>query len=430
MNWKNFAINLGALLLFITILMVAIIGVNYWLGPINVYIIIGLHALAAAGMLFSFRKDFSSKELWIAIAIVAVIWLIAILLIYGGKLFGGHPKTEVETTSQNDVNKKTTDELDNANAQWANAISERDEAKNERDNAQSELSYASERIDSLKKALNKCKGVKEPLTPEEEIALLKREVANLKKGPKKITLTAEPDVTEEKFTNIKFGQPAPTITTENYDATGGSLPITQYEGDIKGDFWVTIDGQGHLLYALKASAWPITQAPKLNFENGPDFVLDQQAGYWYYIDLSRLVSVQEINNYQYAVEWNVYIGQTNYGTGSYPTYLPHQSLKPLINKVRGKEWGEISDSDLTQMRKENKNIWTPEAEGGLRPFRLDATNGRALGKEDRNLYQGWNFRNIIFAKKKTTITGQLFYSPKDSHSHKTYAIKPFTIMTT
>jgi hypothetical protein len=392
MNWKKIFMYSGFSLVGIAGILLLMALANYMF-PMNIFVNLGVQLILLIILItiMFYQSGRTLEEQGIVYAFAIVAWLIIVWFVYGNKLFSDKSEAKVETVTTQPAN----DELANANAQWANAIAERDNANNE-------LSNASERIDSLTKALNKCKGIKEPLTPEEEIALLKKEVAALKKSPKKVTFTAEPDVQETKFTG-NFGKPAPTITTENYDATGGSLPITEFEGDIKGDFWVTIDGQGHLLYALKASAWPITQAPKLNFENGPDFVLDQQAGYWYYIDLSRLVSVQEINNYRYAVEWNVYIGQTNYGTGSYPTYLPHQSLKPLINKVRGKEWGEISDSDLIQMRKENKNIWTPEAEGGLRPFRLDATNGRALGKEDRNLYQGWNFRNIIFAKRKTTI---------------------------
>ncbi|MFZ2310482.1 MAG: hypothetical protein WAW11_02975 [Patescibacteria group bacterium] len=394
MNWKKVitysAIGVGCVIgVLILMWLISLVF------PMNIYLNIAIQAflLAALLLIMLYQSTRTGTEKLIICSVTALVWLIAVYVFYGDQIFSGKSETtaEAEITTTQPAN----EELANANAQWANAIAERDNAKNE-------LSYASEQIDSLQKALNKCKGVKEPLTPEEEIALLKRENAALRKGPKKFTLTAEPDVQETKFTG-NFSKPAPTVTTENYDATGSSLPITEFEGDIKGDFWVTIDGQGHLLYALKASAWPITQAPKLNFENGPDFILDQQAGYWYYIDLSRLVSVQEINKYQYAVEWNVYIGQTNYGTGSYPTYLPHQSLKPLINKVRGKEWGEISDSDLALMHMENKNIWTPGVEGGFRPFRLDDKNGRAFGKEDRNLYQGWNFRNIIFAKRKTTI---------------------------
>lgn len=392
MNWKKILMYSGLSLAGIAGIMLLMALVNYMF-PMNIFINLGIQLLLVIVMLILmfYQSVRTTEEKWIVRAFAIVAWLIIVWFAYGSKLFPSKAEVKVETVEA----QPTNDELANANAQWANAISERD-------NAQSELSGASERIDSLQKALNKCKGIKEKLTPEEELALLRKENAALRKGPKKVTFAAEPeDVTEEKFTNIKFGQPAPTITSETYDADGTSLPITQYEGEIKGDFWVTIDGQGHLLYALKASAWPITQAPRLNFENGPEFTLDSQSGYWYYVDLSRLVSVQEINK-KYA-EWNVFIGLTNYGTGSYPTFLPHQSLKPLINKVRGKEWGEISDSDLIQMRKENKNIWTPEAEGGLIPFRLDATNGRALGKEDRNLYQGWNFRNIIFAKRKTTI---------------------------
>lgn len=66
-------------------------------------------------------------------------------LLYGNQLTSNKPE-EVET--ENIKVQPTNDELVNANAQLANAI-------NERDNAQSELAGASERIDSLQKALNK-----------------------------------------------------------------------------------------------------------------------------------------------------------------------------------------------------------------------------------------------------------------------------------
>lgn len=281
-----------------------------------------------------------------------------------------------------------------------------------------ELAKLTLRAESLQIALNKCLGIKEPLTPEEEIELLKREVEALKKAPKQTTYrpapyksAPAPDVTEKNFGGgftPQPSRPSTTVTTEMFNPNNAALPITQFEGGFSGAYCLTINDDGYLVYAVKNTPM-FTQAPRLNSENGNELTLDPQSDYWVYIDYTHLVSVQEINNYDYAVEWNIYIGQTNYGTGSYPTYLPHQSLKPLINKVRGKEWGEISDDDLVKMRRENSDIWTSTTEGTLRPFRLDATNGRAYGKEDKNLYQGWNFRTRIYAKKRTTTTG--YYVP-------------------
>jgi hypothetical protein len=275
------------------------------------------------------------------------------------------------------------------------------------------LKAALARADSLQAALDICCPKPKVLTVEEKLAIVERELAALKRAPRSYNskpkdVSPTEDVVEKSFTGNNFKPKNTTVTEETFPADNTSLPITQYEGGFSGAYCLTINDDGYLVYGIK-NAPNITQAPLLNSENGPAMTLDNASGYWFYIDYNRLVSVQEINTWNYAMEWNVYIGQTNYGTGSYPTYLPHQSLKPLINKVRGKEWGEITDDDLMQMRKENPDIWTPSSEGTLRPFRLDATNGRAYGKEDKNLYQGWNFRTKIYAKKRTTIG---YYVPK------------------
>jgi len=267
------------------------------------------------------------------------------------------------------------------------------------------------RADSLQAELDKCPGRVRPKTDKERIAELEKQLKNLsgRGGSRSKTVKVKAptrDLTEKNFSGGGFAPINSSKSTEIIPGGNATLSTTLYEGGLEGDYCTTIDATGHIVYAMKNSVFlagkPSIPAPRLNGENGQEMQLDKESGWWFYAD-GRLISVQEINNYQYAVEWNVYIGQTNYGTGSYPTYLPHQMLKPLINKTRGKEWGEISDEDLIKMRAENPNIWTPSSEGGLRPFRLDSENGRALGKEDRNLYQGWNFRTRIYAQKKTTI---------------------------
>lgn len=290
------------------------------------------------------------------------------------------------------------------------------------------LKAAITRADSLQAALDICCPKPKVLTLEERLEIAERELAALKRAPKQTytrttkSSTPKNDVAEKSFgTSGGFKLKNTTTTEETFPADNTSLPITQYEGGFAGAYCLTINDDGYLVYGLKNTP-AITQAPLLNSENGPAMTLDANSGYWYYIDYTRLVSVQEINTWAYAMEWNVYVGQTNYGTGSYPTYLPHQSLKPLINKVRGKEWGEITDDDLTQMRKENPDIWTPNSEGTLRPFRLDATNGRAYGKEDKNLYQGWNFRTKIYAKKRTTIG---YYVPKFQNHYLKQKVNTF-----
>jgi len=298
--------------------------------------------------------------------------------------------------------------------------SEKEQAEKEQADADAQkLQDAKSRADSLQIALDECCPKPKVLTVEEQLGLLRDEITTLKKSTrvtytrsyrKPVTAPA-PDVAEKSFSGSSNFVPEPTksvsATVETFSGDNGTLSVTLYEGGYDGDYCLTIDGTGHLVYCLKNSTFmsvkPSIPAPRLNGENGPEFTFDQATGYWYYVD-GRLISVQEINNYDYAIEWNVYTGQTNFGSGSYPTYIPHQMMKSLINKVRGKEWGEITDNDLSKMRAENPNVWTPTLEGTLRPFRLNSSDGRALGKEDRNMYQGWNFRTRIFAKKKITIT--------------------------
>lgn len=207
------------------------------------------------------------------------------------------------------------------------------------------------------------------------------------------------DVAELAFPKATFSAPvrsaAPVRTETSYSAEDSSLPITNYEGAITGNFGTTINSDGHLIYFVKESVIANNKgniAPRLNGVNGEPFVLDKNSGYWYYVD-SRLISSQEINSSGYAVVWNVYIGKVNYGTGSYPAFLPHQSLKALINKVRGFEYGEITKEDLAQMGQENASI----ANGTIRPLRITSSPGH----DNANFWHGWNFVTKIYAKKKT-----------------------------
>ena len=276
------------------------------------------------------------------------------------------------------------------------------------------------RADSLQLALNDCLGVSKPLTLEEQVTQLQNDLANLKNQPKTTTVRTgtgnkqksskqktSVDVVESTFSSNFVSQPTSTkVTTTTFASDGGSTPITLYEGGTPDNFGVTISGTGHVLFYIKNSVWvaamPANSVPILYSENGPQLTLDQGQGVWFY-ESDRLASVQEINNWSYPVDWCLYMGQVHYGSVTYPAYFPHQVLKPLINKIRGKEWGEITNSDLAKMRIENSNIWTPNAEGTLMPFRENESNGKAYGKEDNNLYVGWRLHNRIYGKKKTTI---------------------------
>lgn len=281
-----------------------------------------------------------------------------------------------------------------------------------------DLKNAQDSISIYKGMYNKCAGI---LTPEEELNLLKKENAELKaRKPIVIFKKAKasqpapapisqykPDVSESKFES-NFA-PSPQVTTTVTNPSENNLVTTKYKGVMEGDYGTTIDdNSGRIIYFLKNSFIKNNnnnaEAPRLNGVTGEKFNYNAETGYWYYID-GQTMTVSEINSWDYAKEWNVYIGKTDYGVGSYDTYLPHQALKPLINRVRGKEWGEISDDDLFKMRKLNSSIWTPKSEGTLIPYRLNSTSGRAYGKEDKQLYQGWNFRTKIVAIEKTTTFG-------------------------
>ena len=263
----------------------------------------------------------------------------------------------------------------------------------------------------LQEALDKCNGVKKPLTIDERLRIAEEKLAKMKPSRNRVIYRSgrvRPDVTEKKF-NGGFNTVATTTTTfsppvERKSSTeisqnseNNSLPMTEYMGLAGGKFYTTVTPDGYLLYVVSDPL--IKVAPRLNGEAGPEFTYDKGLASWYYADYSRRVTVSDLSIF---IEWNVYVGQTNYGTGSYPTYLPHESLKETILRARGRLDGEISTDDLSKMRSLNGNIWTPNAEGSLRPFSFSETGGHAYGKEDKKIYVGWNFRTKILVRKKTT----------------------------
>ncbi len=263
--------------------------------------------------------------------------------------------------------------------------------------------------DSLQKALNACMGI---MSPEDS---MKMRIANLeaelaKRQP--VTRQSAPatyrpsqarpqrDVPQTTFKEkFKRSEPAPApaqTVVEEYAPTAGTLPVTDFQGDLVGDFGATIDGKGNLVYYVKQSLIAANKgsgAPRLNGEGGAPFTLDRNTGYWYLVD-NRLISAEQINNSSYPVRWNIYIGRVNYGAGSYPAFLPHESLKPLIESVRGFEYGQITNDDLSQMAKGNSSI----ANGTIKPLRLSENPGR----DNKNFWHGWDFVTKIYAKRKTT----------------------------
>lgn len=262
--------------------------------------------------------------------------------------------------------------------------------------------------DSLQQALNQCMGI---MSPEDS---MKMRIANLeaelaRRGDQKPVVirqsapraaTPNRDVPQTTFKQeFKRSEPAPAApqtVVEEYAPSGATLPVTDFQGDLVGDFGTTIDGKGNLIYYVRQSMIAANKgsgAPRLNGEGGAPFTLDRNTGYWYLVD-NRLISAEQINNSSYPVRWNIYIGRVNYGAGSYPAFLPHESLKPLIESVRGFEYGQITNDDLAQMANGNKSI----ANGTIKPLRLSENPGR----ENKNFWHGWDFVTKIYAKRKTT----------------------------
>ncbi len=311
------------------------------------------------------------KTIWkvlIGIAIVALLVLGYIFLIKPGK------KTE-KIQAENKEMTELKAQLQNANNEYNTLY---DSLK--------VVTAKAQRSDSLQKALNQCQGIPEPMTLEEENAALKKELADAKaklvKKPvtkKTIKKTTKADIAEASF---------PTTFTATTKSVGSSdsyaVSSDQFTGVSKGDYLTTIDDAGYLNY--KVSKKLSAQAPRLNGVSGSIF--SDNGNYWTYTDKSRLVSAAEINTA--TVTWTIYIGNKNYGTGSYPVFLPHELLKPLIVQARGYDYGAITASDIQRMAQTNPLIGK-----SLIPNSADGHSAT-----DQNYWNGWAFKTKIVAVKK------------------------------
>jgi Ca2+/Na+ antiporter len=392
MNWKK-VITYSAVGIGCVIGVLILMWLVNLVFPINIYLNIAIQAflLAALLLIMLYQSVRTGTEKLIICSVTALVWLIAVYVFYGSQLFSGKSEAKVETVTT----QPTNDELANANAQWANAIAERD-------NAQNELSNASERIDSLKKALNKCKGIKEPLTPEEEIALLKREVAALKKAPRSSYAPApkKNDVTETQFASNQFGATGNyQKTVDNASDSYGGAKVT-YAGNIPADSKVgtTVTADRFRLYYVKDSYLRENglsiPAPRLNGTSGPEFTYDASTGYWYYLDTNTVLSPSMVNSWDYTVIWCIYIGRI----GTWDAFLPHESMKAMMKKVRGREDGAVTMDELYKMQTINSDVWTDQNKNGLlmpksfNPISGEREKGIKRGPEDGLEYQGWDFR--------------------------------------
>lgn len=255
-----------------------------------------------------------------------------------------------------------------------------------------------QRADSLQKALNECLGI---LSPEDSLKLqiknLEKEVASLKKRP--VAAPKKQDAVVATF-NETFKRSQPTVQqkrVEQFAPADTRLPITDFEGDLSGQFGTTVNEKGNLVYYISQALidrYSGNGAPRLNGESGPQFSYNEGNGYWILVD-NRLIATEQINSDTHLIRWNVYIGQIHHSLGSYPAFLPHESLKSLIVEVRGQEYGEITAEDLRLMAQRNEMI----AQGLIKPLRINSNPGR----NNENFWHGWDFVTKIFARTKTVI---------------------------
>ena len=247
--------------------------------------------------------------------------------------------------------------------------------------------------DSLQKELNKCQGIPEPLTTEEQLQQIKEELKALKNRPRNAPARSavrpstprNEDVSSFSFPNSGFT--TNRVTTSSIPEVNTILASTQFTGTTNGSYLTTIT-DSYLTYKVKKNL--STEAPRLNTVNGPVFT--EEGEYWVYIDKSRLISVAEINIA--TIIWTIYVGQKDYGTGTYPMFLPHESLKPLIVKARGYDYGAITSTDTEEMAKTNSQVGK-----SLIPNPADGKSAT-----DKEFFNGWSFKTKIVAVKKTTTT--------------------------
>lgn len=253
--------------------------------------------------------------------------------------------------------------------------------------------------------LDTCRNnIQKPLTVEERLANAEAELAALKNQPapapaihyvpvkERVKAKKTPikkDVAETQFAQTSFVMPA--ARSEVIVSNDNSVSNTAYEGEIKGDVGLTINPSRHLIYFVKST---VLTGKEFYVNGDQNKKMSLNGGYWYYVD-PRILSDWEIANS--VITWNVKEGLVNWGGGSYQAWFPHESIKSLINSVRGFEYGMITNDDLNQMSQRDSHIWSPKnPNGNYQPL-----PGMNKERTDPNFWHGWNIRSKISYKKVT-----------------------------
>lgn len=274
--------------------------------------------------------------------------------------------------------------VDEINKEWKDSLAKIQSQHFEK------IQIARAEIALLTAKLDTCEnGLVRPLTMEEQLQAVKDELRALKRQPRAVTRTrtlARPDVAERSV-SATF-TPAPQ--SERVVTASVSLSGVEFEGDTSGDLGTTITPERRLVYFLKHYS-SIIGTPLVNGIH--KMTLDAD-GYWYYID-PRILSEEEIINGFFT--WNVRINDVNWGAGKYDAWLPHETLKPLINDIRGFEYGMITNDDLNKMSQRDSRVWSPNNPNGI----FQPLPGISKARNDNTFWHGWNFRTKINYKRVT-----------------------------
>lgn len=181
--------------------------------------------------------------------------------------------------------------------------------------------------------------------------------------------------------------PPPVRTGGNIE--GGLLSIDNYFPAYLGDFCTTVQN-AYLVYAISDSYWQkctqkTVSAPMIE---GQAMILDSSIGYWVLISGTILTPETIVNG---TYRWSVYIGKFQGSGFSYDMYLPHESVKPIMRSVRGREDGEVTSDEIGRMGQQDENIGRG----------LIAPNQTSVVGSDGNIYFGWAFNTPVNYTVKT-----------------------------
>jgi len=229
-------------------------------------------------------------------------------------------------------------------------------------------------IDSLQALLADCQPIK-------------KVVNKTKSSPTpKTKTTPKPDIPLRN----DFAPPSTKISGGFQDSM--SVDMTKYGPVFAGEYGtttsieLTID-QAYVMYyvqdeAIKKMPGKIT-VPEIF---GEEMIAYNYQGtkYWVWVNYKEKLTSGIIRD-GHLFPWSIYIGVFQGNDFSYPMYWPHEAVKGLMQKVRGKEHDEVTRSDIQEMGKYNPGI----AEGTIRPNKRFATGS------DGKQYEGWEFHTRI-----------------------------------